>query len=244
MIRVPIRWLLIPAVLTLAACSDGGKPAAAPPGAAQLQAQQLAVQAAEKLKMYEQLRTTERYDLAEGIGSDIVKRFPGTPAADEVQKTLPALKERAAALAESRRIARLWTYNQVKEGKGTQYTAYVFAQGSPEQEGPDRVRLVLRQHPEWGQSVYLLRDEGGFTCGRDCSVSVRFDDQPAERMPATIPPTGEPAMFIDRDVAFIAKASKARHVFIDCEWKGKGKRTLDFEVAGLDLAKLPNPPKK
>lgn len=235
----PILYAALLAGLALTACS-GGPPPPPPPTAEQVQA----AKAAERLKMYEQLRTTERYDLAADIGGDIVAKFPGTPAAAEVGKTLPEVRERVASVAEARRIARLWTYNQVKEAKGVQYTAYVLAAGSPAQEGPDRVRLVLRQHPEWGQSVYLLRDESGFNCARECTVGVRFDDKPAEKLPATKPPTGEPALFIDPDVAFIAKLTKAKKVSIDTEWKDRGKRTLEFEVSGLDLAKLPNPPKK
>lgn len=225
--------------LALTACS-GGPPPPPPPTAEQV----LAAKAAERLKMYEQLRTTERYDLAADIGGDIVAKFPGTPAAAEVGKTLPEVRERVASVAEARRIARLWTYNQVKEAKGVQYTAYVLAAGSPAQEGPDRVRLVLRQHPEWGQSVYLLRDESGFTCGAKCMVSVIFDGEPAQQLPATKPPGGEPALFIDPDVAFIAKLLKAKKVQIGTQWADRGKRMLEFEVAGLDLAKLPNPPKK
>lgn len=234
-----LRLPLTAGVLALAACS-GGAPPPPPPSQADVQA----AQAAEKLKMYEQLRTSERYDLASDIGGDIVAKFAGTPAAAEVNKTLPAVKEKVAAAAEARRIAKLWIYNQVKEAKGTQYTASTLAVGSPAQEGPDRIRLVLRQHPEWGQSVYLLRDEGGFKCPSPCSLTVRFDDKAAEKLPGTIPPTGEPAVFIDPDVAFIGKLAKAGKVSIDTEWKDRGKRTLEFEVSGLDLTKLPNPPKK
>ena len=235
-LRIPLTVLLIAA---LAACSKGPPPAP-PPTPEQVKA----AQAAERMKMYDQMRTTERWDLAAGLGEDIVAKFPGTPAAAEIQKTLPDIRQRVAAAAEARRIARLWTYNQVKEAKGVQYTAYVLAAGSPAQEGPDRVRLVLRQHPEWGQSVYLLRDASGFTCGAKCTVGVAFDDEPAQTLPATKPPTGEPALFIDPDVAFIAKLVKAKKVKIGTQWADQGKRTLEFEVAGLDLAKLPNPPKK
>jgi hypothetical protein len=225
--------------IALTACSNAPPPPP-PPSPEQVKA----AQAAEKQKMYEQLRTTERWELAADIGADIVAKFPGTPAAAEIEKTLPAVKEKVATAAEARRIARIWTYNQVKEPKGVQYTAFVLAAGSPSQEGPDRVRLVLRQHPEWGQSVYLLRDESGFTCGNPCKVSVIFDDEPAQLMPGTKPPTGEPALFIDPDVAFIAKLLKAKKVQIGTQWADQGKRMLEFEVAGLDLSKLPSPPKK
>lgn len=237
-LRNPVAAVLI-AALALAACSKGPPPPP-PPTPEQVKA----AQAAERMKMYDQMRTTERWDLAAGLGDDIVAKFPGTPAAAEIGKTLPDIKQRVAVAAEARRIAKLWTYNQVKETKGTQYTAYVLAAGSPAQEDPERVRLVLRRHPEWGQSVYLLRDESGFVCGAKCMVSAIFDDEPAQLLPATKPPTGEPALFIDPDVAFIAKLLKAKKVQIGTQWADRGKRMLQFEVSGLDLAKLPNPPKK
>lgn len=224
----------------LAACGSGAPPAPPPPTAAQQQA----AQAAEKLKMYEQLRAADKTDLAVDIGADIVARFPQTPAAAEVNKTLPELQQQAKAAAEARRLERLWTYQETPHGKGKQYHASIYAKGSPAVEGPQRVALLIRNHPEWGQSTYLMRDESGFTCARDCALTLRFDDGKPERWAGTIPPTGEPAIFIDRNEALVARLLKSKRLSIDTEWKDQGKKTLEFEVGGLQAAKLPAVKKK
>lgn len=233
------RALLLSCLL-LVACGPGAPPPAPAPTQEQLQA----AQAAEKLKMYEQLRTADKIDLAADIGADIVARFPNTPAAVEVGKTLPDLQQRAKAGAETRRLERLWTYQESPDGKGKQYHASIYAKGVPVSEGPQRVALLIRQHPEWGQSTYLMRDEAGFLCSRDCALTLRFDGGKPERWAATIPPTGEPAIFIDNNAALVARLLKTRLVSIDTEWKDQGKKTLEFEVGGLQAAKLPPAKKK
>ncbi|WP_257387321.1 hypothetical protein [Tahibacter caeni] len=231
---LPLSMLLL-----LSACGPG-----APPPPAPTPAQIQAAQAAEKLKMYEQLRAGDKIDLAAEIGNDIVTRFAGTPAAAEVAKTLPELQQRARAGAEARRLERLWTYQETPDGKGKQYHASIYAKGGSTTEGPQRVTLFIRNHPEWGQSTYLMRDEGGFVCARDCALTLRFDDGKPERWAATIPPTGEPAIFIDKNEALIARLLKSKQLSIDTEWKDQGKKTLEFEVGGLQAAKLPAAKKK
>jgi len=226
--------------LLLCACGSGAPPPAPGPTPEQLKA----AQAAEKLKMYEQLRAGDKIDLAVDIGADIVARFPGTTAAAEVGKTLPELQDRAKAGAEARRLERLWTYQETPDGKGKQYHASIYAKGVPTTEGPQRVALLIRNHPEWGQSTYLMRDESGFRCAKECALTLRFDGGKPERWAGTIPPTGEPAIFIDKNEALIARLLKTKVLSIDTEWKDQGKKTLEFEVAGLQAAKLPAAPKK
>jgi hypothetical protein len=237
------RWsvLLLTTVL-LAAC--GSQP---PPPPAPTAAQQQAAQAAEKLTMYEQLRSADKGDLAAEIGADIVAKFPGTPAAAEVAKTLPELQRQAKEGAETRRLERLWSYQESPVAKGKpdkQFHVSIYAKGLPTNEGPQRVTLFIRQHPEWGQSTYLMRDESGFLCARDCALTLRFDGGKPERWAATIPPTGEPAIFIDKNEALVARLLKSKTLSIDTEWKDQGKKTLEFELAGLKADKLPPAKKK
>src|SRR5262249_56663143 len=109
----------------------------------------------------------------------------------------------------------------------------------------ERIRLVLRVHPKWGRSVYLLLDNAKFDCSKGCAtLPVRFDEAQPQRMKATIPPTGEPALFIDDDKGFIAKMQKAKTVSIDATIKGAGPKTFVFEVGGYDASKIPEPAKK
>jgi hypothetical protein len=224
----------------LAACSEkapvpqqqaGTSPA---PAAAQ-------AQAARSLEMYRQLLQSNSYELAAPIGQEIVTNYPDGPEAKEVRKTLPDTLAKASAMATRRRLERLWSYQSGKESGGEQTTASIY---NSEPASIDRVRLVLRRHSAWGQSVYLFSSGKGFECGKPCTVSVRFDEAPPQKTSARLPSTGEPAIFINDDRAFIAKMSRAGKVSVDATVKGKGAQTIVFEVGGYDPQKFGTVPKK
>jgi hypothetical protein len=234
-------------ILLIAGCSAGNPPPASADAAAAAK-DAFAAQAENELKLYDQMRASGSWDLATSLGDELLKKYPGSAAAAQAQKTIVEVRAKAASQRETRRLARLWAYNAVSEGGGTQYTAAIVSgqplQGAEVKEAA-RIRLILRQHPQWGQSVYLLLDNATFDCRKGCAtLPVRFDDAKVERMKATIPPTGEPALFIDDDRGFIAKMQKTKTVSIDVPIKGAGDKTVEFEVGGYDPAKLPNPPKK
>jgi predicted small lipoprotein YifL len=244
------RLIVAVAMLSLAACGSN-----TPPPAEAAKAQAAAAQAANEAKaakdvaLYDQMRSSQSWDLATSLGDEIVRKYPGSTAATQVKQTLEDVRAKATAQRESRRLARLWAYAATPESGGTQYTAAVESKdplkSAPSAKDAERIRLVLRQHPQWGQSVYLLLDNAKFDCSKGCAtLPVRFDDAPAQRMKATIPPTGEPALFIDDDKGFIAKMQKAKTVAIDATIKGEGAKTFVFEIGGYDAAKLPGASRK
>ena len=235
---------LILMVATLVACSATPPPVDAAQ-AAQVAASAREAKATQDLALYEQMRSANKNDLAAQLGKELLAKYPDSAAAAKVKESIEQVNNGAQAEKETQRIARLWTYNTAPEAGGTQYSAYVYAKDEVSAGGKtQRLRLVLRQHPSWGQSVYLLLDAGGFQCGTDCSAGVRFDDQPTQRMATTIPPTGEPAIFIDDNKGFIAHLAKARWVHIDTQLKGAAaKHTVSFDVAGFDTARMPNKPR-
>lgn len=231
----------------LAACSSSAPPAAPLPKPAAMPNTDAA--AARELVLYDQMRTGQSWDLAVSLGDEIMHKYPASPAATQVKQTLDDVRVKAAAQRESRRLARLWAYAAVAEAGGTQYTAAVESKeplkAAATARDAERIRLVLRDHPKWGRSVYLLLGNATFDCRKGCAtLPVRFDDGPAQRMKATIPPTGEPALFIDDDKGFIAKMLKARSVAIDATIRGEGAKTFVFEVGGYDATKLPAATKK
>jgi hypothetical protein len=239
-IALRIFMVLLTALL-LAACS-AGTPSPAQTAAATKAASE--VKAGNALKLYEQMRVSGSWDLATSLGDELLQKYPGTAAAAQVQKTLAEVRSKAAEQLETRRLTRLWAYNAVPETGGTQYTAAIASKqplkNTDAKNRTKRIRLVLRQHPKWGQSVYLLLDDATFDCRKGCAtLPVRFDDAPAQRMKATIPPTGEPALFIDDDKGFIARIQKAKNVAIDVTIKDDGEQAVVFEVGGFDPAKLP-----
>jgi len=241
-----IRELLVMLLgATLGACSGSNAPAPAANGPSSAAAAQAAseAKATKDATLYEQMRSSQSWDLAVSLGDELVHKYPNSAAAAQVKQTLEDVRAKATSQREARRLARLWSYAAVPEAGGTQYTGAVESK-EPLKAG-ERVRLVLRVHPKWGRSVYLLLDNAKFDCSKGCAtLPVRFDDAPAQRMKATIPPTGEPALFIDDDKGFIAKMLKAKSVAIDATIKGEGAKTFVFEIGGYDATKLPNAPKK
>jgi len=244
MTRLELRSasLVLLAVVTTG-CSSSAPPAAAVSAPATAAAAGNA-KAAQELTLYDQMRASQSWDLATSLGEEIVGKYPSSPAAVTVRQTLDEVRAKGTAQRESRRLGRLWAYAASPEAGATQYTAAVESKeplkAASGGKSGERIRLVLRQHPQWGQSVYLLLDNATFDCSKGCAtLPVRFDDAVPQRMKATIPPTGEPALFIDDDKAFIAKMQKAKSVSIDATIKGEGAKTFVFETGGYDASKLP-----
>ncbi len=254
---MPSRWVfpfISLSALALAACSSGS----APPGTAASSAAMQAVasatnadaQAEKGLKLYEQMRASGSLDIAAQIGAEIVAKYPDSKAAGKIRETLDEVEVKAKAEGEARRLAHLWAYTVTSVKGGTQYAASIENApplSPPGLSGKDakHVHLILRQHPEWGQTVYLILDNEKFNCKSGCkTLPVGFDGESARPWKATIPPTGEPALFIDDDKAFIARVLKTKKVAIDVVLAGEGKKTLVFETGGLDLSHLPNTTKK
>jgi hypothetical protein len=228
------------AILLLAGCSQQGPATpAAPSASAQAAANDAA--AAKELKLYQDMLAKGAENLAAPVGQDIVQKYPGTPAAAEVQKTLAQVEATAKSKAEHERLAALWWY-QTANVQGLQHTASIYASGTPR---ADAIRLVLRRHVKWGQSAYLFEPDGskGFVCKGNCNVVMRFDGK-REAWKAYLPPTGEPAMFIKDDKRFIAALQKAKVIEMDVTTKDQGKQTLKFEVGGYDASKFLPLPKK
>lgn len=232
--------IVVASALAMAGCSQQGTPAAAAPSAsAQAAANEAAAQ--KELKLYQQMLAEHSGELAAPVGQEIVQKYPGTSAAAEVQKTLPKIEGAAKAKAEHDRLANLWYY-QTANMDGLQHTASIY---SSEPSGNNRVRLVLRRHVKWGQSVYLFAPDGskGFVCKGSCNLVMHLEGK-REVWKAYLPKTGEPAMFIKDDTRFIATLKKAKVIEMDVTTRNHGKETLKFEVGGYDPAKFLPQPKK
>ena len=235
------RAIALAAVLMLVACSGNDAPPVDPAVAAKAATE---ARAAKEGALYDQMRQSGSWDIAVSLGNEILAKYAGTQTAARVQQTIAETREKSAAIADSHRLARLWTYTATAEDGGTQYAAAI-ATKEPLKIANARLRLVLRQHPKWGQSVYLLLDSATFDCKGGCAtLPVSFDGAKAQRMQATIPPTGEPALFIDDDKGFIVKMEKSKIVAIGANVKGLGETTFEFEVGGFDAARLPARPRK
>jgi hypothetical protein len=226
---------LLLAVL-IAACAPPGP---TPEEQAAAAAAAVEAQANKALELYRTLIKEESWELAAPIGQEIVDKYPGSAAAGEVATTLSDARTKGEAITARRRLQQLWIYQSGEESGGQQNVASIY---SSDAVASARVRLVLRRHTDWGQSVYLFGSGKGFECRGNCSLDARIDGKPA-KINAYLPATGEPALFIRDDKAFLATMQAARRIELDVRENGKAPRTLVFEVGGFDASRWPVPEK-
>lgn len=234
-------WLLIAllAALMLPACSD---PPAPPPS----EANQAPAEPEAELATYRELLAADSHALAERVGRGIIDRYPDSLAAAEVTKTLEAVRNAAAAAAEANRLGALWTYHAVNDAAagGTVRTAQIAASAPAAMAAaadsgyaaPPAVKLVLRDHPQWGRSAYLLLPERLPDCPEVCKIQITFDKGKRQDWQATTPSPEEPAaVFIEDYDAFLETLGDAARIEIRLP---QTKLEAGFDVAGFDPARF------
>lgn len=108
---------------------------------------------------YDAAVVREDFALAQILGNIVLTQYPDSAAAQRIRPLYPQIIARAGQQRERKRQADLWTYHAVanKGGPGTVRTGFIWASDVPDSREPS-IRLVLRNHPEWGLSAYLLMD--------------------------------------------------------------------------------------
>ncbi len=185
---------------------------------------------------YDQARAVGQYELAQAYGNQLLHDAPDTVAAREVRATLSDTAMKVDEARDKRRLEKLWAYNvEMVEGiDGVVRTAAIYA--TPD-GGNSPVRLVLREHPKWGRSAYLVLDSGEFDCPPGCEAAVKFDDAPPQQFKATKSAENRQAMFLDDEKAIRENIEKIRVLTVAVSVGGK-PRSLSFEVGGFDRVKL------
>ena len=239
--RSLLRWLMVLALVPLLlGCRDPEaerREAEARAQAIQARAEGLAQEA---LRQLEAVRNTDKPELALAYAEDIISRYPNTEVAKTLNGELAQMRKTAKAAAEKRRLESLWTYHAVddKEAGGRVYTAYIYASNNPS------LRLVLRRHPAWGQSVYLLSDNDDFSCKEECRVAAKAD---GEDLPAVLISLAKgnkpPAVFLEEDEKMLAVIDQASHFEINPGLIKQAEKLFLFEVSALDIEQL-GPPVK
>ncbi len=235
------QWMIVPvAALVLAGCGPSASDQAAQRAASAKIEHEAAANA--QARNYVQARDAGQYELAQAYANQLIHDAPDTVAAREVQATLDDTGLHADEARDKRRLSQLWTYNtEILEGGGENvvHTAAIYASKDPNDINNDQVpvRLVLRRHPKWGRSAYLVLDHGQFDCAPGCKVPVKFDDQPARMLPSSKSDQNKQAMFLDDEQAIRDVLDKIRVITIDTSVDGR-PRSLSFEVGGFDRAQL------
>jgi hypothetical protein len=224
------RWLV------LAACLLGGCADEAPDPSALTPAQ--VADAATLGRDYAAARSQGNWTGAAAIGENLRQKYPDSAEAATVGASLAEVQAKADALIEAKRQESLWTYQAIEAGKGVQRSASIDSYMAKAEEGeyaqPADGKLILRDHPEWGRSAYLILNETAFRCGSPCGMDIAFDDAAATRWSGKQADSGHgPALFINDESRFISKLEQAKSVRVTLP-KGSGHiKTLRFDVAGF-----------
>ncbi|MGJ4729714.1 hypothetical protein [Luteimonas sp. SDU101] len=237
----PAAAALLLSLALLAGCKDREAEAAAQ-AAALAQANEQA--AAEAERAFEAAVADGNWSLAKAQGDILLAKWPTTEAAERVRPRHEEARAKGAAENEARRVAALWSYQSQAVDGGNQLSAAIYAREPLDVDGSGAkpVRLIFRDHPDWGRSSYLVLPGGDFAkaCYRGCSVTVTIDDQPPKKMSANRPKTDEAiAMFIDDEKTLWRLTRDAERMRIEFPTRDVGDKVAEFEVAGLDRTKLP-----
>ena len=226
--------------LLLTACKGEDPEAAARAAAARAAAEE---QAAETLaKQFEDAATAQNWQLAKGYGDILQIEHPASDAAARIKPQLDEIKAKAEAARQQERLAALWAYGDELVGRnGHQLSAAIYSQEPVDTDGGGAhpVRLIVRDHPEWGLISYLVLEAGDFDCYKGCKLKVTVDGK-AHTLPGTRPKTDEAiAMFIDDWKGLWKLAKSGKQLSIEFPTRAVGKKTAYFEVGGLQPEKLP-----
>ncbi len=169
----------------------------------------------------------------------LLARFPDSEQAKSLKLRYDEINTQAQAMQEERRLATLWDYQQVAVGKKTQYSAGIYSKqemfGGEPTDLPPAARMIIRIHPEWGNSVYLVLAQSRFQCGSPCQMKISFDGGEFKTFPGKQADTGTgPALFIENDKVFYEALQLAKSIKI----KAKGVPDMEYEVASYDANKL------
>ncbi|HEY4530897.1 MAG TPA: hypothetical protein VIG97_11345 [Luteimonas sp.] len=228
------------AAATLSACQDPAAQAEAR-AAAQRDADEAA--AAQAAADFDAAFAAENWPLAAAQGDVLLARYPDTAAAERIRPLHGEARAKGNAVREDARLAALWAYNSEPVKGGNQLSAAIFSKENVDSDGSGAkpVRLIFRDHPEWGRSSYLVMQAGDFDCYGACRVAVTVDDAAPVRMAANRPDTDEAiAMFIDDEKALWRMIDGAGRLVVEYPVKAGGTRTAEFEVGGLDRTRLPD----
>lgn len=139
-----------------------------------------------------------------------------------------------------------WNYHHNDDlmAKGVIRHAYVLSSntvnfGFP-YSGPQRATLTLRTHPRHGKDVIVSIEKGQILCRsyEDCTVLVRFDEEPPSNFTASGPEDNSTeTIFIRNYDRFVAKMLKAKRVRIAVNIYQQGAPVFDFDVSNFNQDK-------
>jgi len=232
------KWMFagIATAVLLSACAAGGDGEGEGEGAELAPAD--AAKAVAMLGTYESARAAGNPEAAEAAADELRERFPDSAEAHKLEPTLEAVRTAAEEVRQLRRLRGLWDYQANAVGSGTQRSASLFSRtpdlGEDQPAAIPDAQLVLRDHPDWGRSAYLLLAQSKFQCGKPCTLQLAFDEGALAAWQGKQADSGKgPALFIEDEARFVAALGEAKQLRVVLP-KGSGSiGTLVFEVGGF-----------
>jgi hypothetical protein len=233
------------AILMFASAALAGCAGEDPAAAAKLAAEQAAAQEAkaqEGALAFDEAVKKENWSLAKAQADVLIAQYPDSAAAKRVRAEYDGVKQKLDSTREAARTAALWSYGTQSVKGGLQRSSAIYAKDAVDVDGtgPTPVRLIFRDHPDWGRSSYLVLQNGDFNCYGGCRVQIKIDGGTSKSLPGSRPKTDEAiAMFIEDERALWKLTKSAKTLEIEFPVKGLGKRSAVFEVGGLDPGRMP-----
>jgi hypothetical protein len=223
-------------MLALAACG----PAPDPQAEAKARAAQDAAAADALAAELDTQLASSNWTLARAQCDVLAYRYPKSPLIARYAARCADAKAKAGEQAESARLQGLWSYQTSPVGKGKQLNASIYAKNDVDTgAGTSHVRLIFRDHPEWGRSSYLVLDNGDFDCYGGCALKMQVDGKPLT-MAGSRPKTDEAiAMVVEDERALWRTVKKSKTLTITIPLKGARAQDAVFEVGGLDASRMP-----
>jgi len=140
-----------------------------------------------------------------------------------------------------------WSYYQSRDemNDGKIYTASVSSTNTVEFDfpyrDPQRGRLTLRRHPTHGKDLIFRIERGQILCPSydDCSVTVRFDDAPAQTVGAVGPSdNSSEAIFLRTYESLVPRLIRSKRFRLTVEVHQEGNVFFDFDVSGFEQGKF------
>ena len=195
-------------------------------------------------KEFEDAYARSDWKLARGYGESLQMDYPEFRRG-QTHPTEARRRARANGRDEenTRRLAALWAYQTQPAKGGTQISAAIYSKEEVDTGGGKRpVRLIFRDHPEWGTQQRT-------SCSRKAtSIAIGLQGEGDDRRAASRrrwrpsrPKTDEAiAMFIEDEGALWRMAQQAKTgLAIEFPVKAGGMRTAVFETGGADKGRLP-----
>ncbi|WP_129588323.1 hypothetical protein [Solilutibacter silvestris] len=227
--------MIVALALALSACGQGGVQVDA-----KAQAAAREQDAAPVLADFDSAYTAGDWGRARLKIDELHQEYAGTQAEAKAMAHYDEVKAKSDIRREEDRLKSLWDYQTNPEGRGQQISAALISKNEITLDGGvSHVQLIFRDHPEWKRSTYIVLSRGDIDCYKGCKVKVTVDGA-TKMLDGLRPDTKEAiSMFINPDRALWKAIQHHKALTIEIPVKGGPKQTAEFEVGGLDPARMP-----